>query len=247
MCRTVRRWRLETARCWHAPKGSIVNAVKSAIPEQLALCATMSTTVIAERTGWDRSITVLREKVAQIRLLYLLTDPVSRTAYEPGRRVQDDFWFPPTQSRSALRASCCCLAARKVSGGERGRGVRVVEVVNVAWAQVDGAEVFGAGGGDRRPQFFLLSRPRARSMSCRARKSAPVSARIVRSGGEGVPGMSAAALACLSMNSRVWAAALIWFLDLVAYRDAEPTRRLSGLVRAYARAGVRDGVHGSLV
>jgi Mu transposase-like protein len=79
------------------PKGSIADAAEPLIREQLALCATMPATVIAERIGWDRSITVLREKVAQLRPLYLPADPVSRTAYEPGGRVQDDFWFPPAQ------------------------------------------------------------------------------------------------------------------------------------------------------
>ncbi len=57
----------------------------------------MSATVIAERIGWERSVTVLREKVAQLRPLYLPQDPTSRTSYEPAGRVQDDFWFPPAE------------------------------------------------------------------------------------------------------------------------------------------------------
>jgi hypothetical protein len=85
----------EVPRYQRPPKGSVADAVEPAIREQLALCATMPATVIAERIGWERSITVLREKVAQLRPLYLPADPVSRTAYEPGERVQDDFWFPP--------------------------------------------------------------------------------------------------------------------------------------------------------
>lgn len=87
----------EVPRYQREPKGSIADAAGPAIREQLALCATMPATVIAERIGWDRSITVLREKVAQLRPLYLPADPVSRTAYEPGERVQDDFWFPPVE------------------------------------------------------------------------------------------------------------------------------------------------------
>ena len=55
----------------------------------------MPATVIAERIGWERSITVLRERVAELRPLYLPPDPAGRTAYEPGGRAQDDFWFPP--------------------------------------------------------------------------------------------------------------------------------------------------------
>jgi len=87
----------EVPRYRRAPKGSIADAVEPAIREQLALCATMPVTVIAERIGWERSITVLREKVAGLRPLYLPQDPTSRTAYQPGGRVQDDFWFPPVE------------------------------------------------------------------------------------------------------------------------------------------------------
>jgi transposase len=87
----------EVPRYQRPPKGSIADAVEPAIREQLALCATMPATVIAERIGWERSITVLREKVAGLRPLYLPQDPTSRTAYEPGGRVQDDFWFPPVE------------------------------------------------------------------------------------------------------------------------------------------------------
>jgi transposase len=87
----------EVPRYRRAPRGSIADAVEPAIREQLALCATMPVTVIAERIGWERSITVLREKVAGLRPLYLPQDPASRTAYQPGGRVQDDFWFPPAE------------------------------------------------------------------------------------------------------------------------------------------------------
>jgi transposase len=85
----------EVPRYERAPKGSIVDAVDPRIREQLALCPTMPATVIAERIGWERSITVLRERVAELRPLYQPQDPSGRTEYEPGQRVQDDFWFPP--------------------------------------------------------------------------------------------------------------------------------------------------------
>jgi len=51
--------------------------------------------VIAERIGWDRSIRVLRDRVAELRPAYLPPDPASRTAYEPGEIAQCDLWFPP--------------------------------------------------------------------------------------------------------------------------------------------------------
>jgi len=78
-----------------APKGSIVDAAEAAIREQLRLCPTMPATVVAERIGWERSITVLRERVAELRPAYLPQDPAGRTSYEPGHRAQNDFWFPP--------------------------------------------------------------------------------------------------------------------------------------------------------
>jgi hypothetical protein len=87
----------EVPRYRRAPKGSIVDEVESAIREQLRLCPTMPATVVAERIGWERSITVLRERVGQLRPLYLPQDPAGRTAYEPGHRAQNDFWFPPAE------------------------------------------------------------------------------------------------------------------------------------------------------
>jgi hypothetical protein len=87
----------EVPRYRRAPRGSVVDAVEPLIREQLKLCPTMPATVIGERIGWERSITVLRERVGELRPLYLPQDPVSRTTYEPGERVQDDFWFPPAE------------------------------------------------------------------------------------------------------------------------------------------------------
>jgi transposase len=87
----------EVPRYQRAPAGSIADAAEPAIRELLEKWPDMPATVVAERIGWDRSITVLREKVAELRPLYLPADPVSRTSYEPGERVQDDFWFPPAE------------------------------------------------------------------------------------------------------------------------------------------------------
>jgi hypothetical protein len=87
----------EVPRYQRAPAGSIVDEAEPAIREQLALCPAMPATVVAERIGWERSITVLRERVGELRPLYLPQDPAGRTSYEPGGLVQDDFWFPPAQ------------------------------------------------------------------------------------------------------------------------------------------------------
>jgi transposase len=79
------------------PAGSIVDAVEAQIREQLQLDARMPATVIAERIGWRRGITVLKERVAELRPAYLPPDPASRTTYEAGDIAQCDLWFPPIQ------------------------------------------------------------------------------------------------------------------------------------------------------
>ena len=75
-------------------RGSIVDEVEPRIRELLAVWPTMPATVIAERIGWTRGITVLKERVAVLRPVFLPPDPASRTSYEPGQVAQCDFWFP---------------------------------------------------------------------------------------------------------------------------------------------------------
>jgi transposase len=75
--------------------GSIVDAVEVKIREQLQLDARMPATVIAERIGWTRGITVLKERVAELRPAFLPPDPASRTTYAAGDIAQCDLWFPP--------------------------------------------------------------------------------------------------------------------------------------------------------
>jgi transposase len=76
-------------------KGSIVDAAEPRIRELLKAYPTMPATVIAERIGWERSIRVLRDRVAELRPAYLPPDPASRTAYAAGEIAQCDLWFPP--------------------------------------------------------------------------------------------------------------------------------------------------------
>jgi transposase len=75
--------------------GSIVDAVEPRIRLLLKDCPTMPATVIAERIGWRNSITVLRDRVRELRPVYLPVDPASRTSYEAGELAQCDLWFPP--------------------------------------------------------------------------------------------------------------------------------------------------------
>jgi transposase len=90
--------------------GSIVDAVEPRIRELLAAWPTMPATVIAERIGWTRGLTVLKDRVRELRPVYLPPDPASRTAYQAGEVAQCDLWFPAItlpvgfgQTRSATR------------------------------------------------------------------------------------------------------------------------------------------------
>lgn len=77
-----------------APFGSVVDEAESKIRELLQGCPTMPATVIAERIGWTRGMTVLTARVRELRPVYLPPDPSSRTAYVAGEISQNDFWFP---------------------------------------------------------------------------------------------------------------------------------------------------------
>jgi len=79
------------------PAGSAVDGFEDAIRAQLKAVPTMPATVIAERVGWTRGITVFKERVAELRPAYLPVDPASRTSYLAGDIAQCDFWFPPIQ------------------------------------------------------------------------------------------------------------------------------------------------------
>jgi transposase len=93
-----------------SPRGSVIDAVEPRIRELLVSWPDMPATVIAERIGWTRSLTVLKDRVRELRPIYLPPDPASRTAYEPGEIGQCDFWFPDIelpvgfgQTRTATR------------------------------------------------------------------------------------------------------------------------------------------------
>jgi transposase len=76
------------------PCGSIVDAVEPRIRELLAAWPTMPATVIAERIGWTRGLTVLKDRIRELRPAYLPPDPASRTLYAAGEVAQCDLWFP---------------------------------------------------------------------------------------------------------------------------------------------------------
>jgi transposase len=76
-------------------RGSIVDAVEPQIRALLKEFPEMPATVIAERIGWDRSLTVLKDRVRVLRPVFRPVDPASRTTYQPGELAQCDLWFPP--------------------------------------------------------------------------------------------------------------------------------------------------------
>lgn len=76
-------------------KASIVDGVEPQIRELLAQWPSMPATVIAERIGWTRSLTVLKDRVRMLRPLFVPPDPAQRTDYLPGELAQCDLWFPP--------------------------------------------------------------------------------------------------------------------------------------------------------
>ena len=74
--------------------GSIVDAVEPEILALLREFPEMPATVIAERIGWERSIRVVRDRVAELRPLFVAPDPCQRTSYRPGELAQFDLWQP---------------------------------------------------------------------------------------------------------------------------------------------------------
>lgn len=75
-------------------RGSKVDAVEPQIRELLAAFPRMPATVIAERIGWPFGITILKDRVRELRPLYLPPDPSGRTQYAAGELAQCDLWFP---------------------------------------------------------------------------------------------------------------------------------------------------------
>ena len=77
------------------PRGSAVDEVEPAIRALLAEFPRMPATVIAERIGWTRSLTILKDRVRELRPLFTPPDPTDRVEYSPGEVAQCDLWFPP--------------------------------------------------------------------------------------------------------------------------------------------------------
>ena len=81
-------------------KGSIVDPFEPEIRRLLMGTPRMPATVIAERIGWTRSLTVLKERVRELRPLFLPPDPSGRTEYLPGELASGTCGSHPPTSRS---------------------------------------------------------------------------------------------------------------------------------------------------
>ncbi|MCQ4152589.1 IS21 family transposase [Rhodococcus qingshengii] len=79
------------------PRGSLADGVEPQIRQLLSEYPRMPATVIAERIGWEHSLTTLKDRVRQIRPEYQGIDPADRITYEPGQLTQCDLWFPETR------------------------------------------------------------------------------------------------------------------------------------------------------
>lgn len=102
-----------------SPQGSIVDAVEPEIRELLKGTPDMPATVIAERIGWERGMTVLRDRIGELRPLFLPPDPSQRTWYRPGELAQFDLWQPDTEIPVGFGQSTKLWTVVGVSGFSR--------------------------------------------------------------------------------------------------------------------------------
>jgi hypothetical protein len=82
----------EAPKYERAARGSAVDAFEPAIRRLLAVTPDMPATVVAERIEWRRGITVLRERVAELRPAYQVPDAFGRTEMAVGIRQHFTRW-----------------------------------------------------------------------------------------------------------------------------------------------------------
>ncbi len=107
-------------------KGSIVDAVEPEILKLLRDCPDMPATVVAERIGWVRSIRVLRERLVELRPLFVPPDPCQRTSYRPGELAQFDLWQSDADIPLGHGQSAKCWVIVGVSGFSRFLGAWMI-------------------------------------------------------------------------------------------------------------------------
>jgi transposase len=66
-----------------APRPSAVDAFEAEIHKVLKDHPRIPVPALAERIGWQRGLTILKDRVRELRPLYLPPDPCGRTEYRP--------------------------------------------------------------------------------------------------------------------------------------------------------------------
>ena len=157
------------------PARSIVDAVEPRIRELLKAFPTMPATVIAERVGWTRGMTVFADRVRELRPVYLPPDPAEPDQLCGGRDRPVRSVVPGRSScrsgsaRSALPAQLPVLTM--VCGYSRWLSARADPVAAAPrtcspgwWQHVDAAGGGAAGDGvGRRERGRPLARRAAAS------------------------------------------------------------------------------------
>jgi hypothetical protein len=87
---------------------SAVDPREDQIRELLRGCNTMPATVIAERIGWTRGMTILKERVRELRPLFLEPDPLQRTDYRLASWPSGTSGCPGSTSPSATGTPPIC-------------------------------------------------------------------------------------------------------------------------------------------
>lgn len=64
------------------------------VAQLLSVTPDMPSTVLAERVGWEGSMTWFRDNVRRLRPLHAPVDPCDRLTWLPGDAAQCDLWFP---------------------------------------------------------------------------------------------------------------------------------------------------------
>ena len=160
------------------PSGSIVDAVEPQIRELLRVYPRMSATVIAERIGWTRGITVLKDRIAELRPAYLPVGPASRTSYVAGEIAQCDFWFPEIElpvGFGQMRAARQLPVLTMVTGYSRWLSAvlvpsRAAEDLFAGWWQLIGHQRCGTDQPNCDPQLSDLLAHLGRALQTRGHR-----------------------------------------------------------------------------
>ena len=127
--------------------GSAVDVFEPAIIELLREFPKMPATVIAERIGWERSLTVLKDRVRELRPLFAPPDPCQRTHYRPGELAQFDLWQPEVDIPFGFGQAGRVWTVVGVCGASRylgGHGIATRQAHDVLGGSLEVMHQFGA-------------------------------------------------------------------------------------------------------